>query len=325
MQPAALVRRIPLSPHQWTSRITPASDIFILSHMGTPQFEVSDWRLEVCGEVKRSLSLSISEILKLKKTSVTSFHQCAGFPKDPTIATRRLANAVWSGVAIADILAIAGLSENARYVWSYGLDFGEYEGIKAENYVKDIPLDRAMRGDTILAYEVNGEQLDKDHGYPLRLVVPGYYGTNWVKWICRLEVSGIRYDGLFTRNLYNDPITGSKTGQSKPVWAVSPESAIVAPSPGATIDSETVTVWGWAWGEGEIVSVEISADDGVSWREAVLEAPSENSWRRFSIEWAPPSAGQYSLMSRAKNVAGEVQPLEAWRNSVRVISVTVKR
>lgn len=323
MDPPTLVRRIPLAPDKWVSRITPAADIFVLSHMGTPRFDLANWRLEIGGLAQKPATFTLDEIKSFPRKSIESFHQCAGFPKNPTIATRRLANVVWSGVSLADLLQRVQPASSAKYIWSYGLDFGEYENVRVENYAKDLPLAKAIEADTILAYEVNGEPLSDDHGFPLRLVVPGYYGTNWVKWISRIELADRRHPGLFTETLYNDRIHDGETVVARPVWLVAPESGIVSPEPAAKLSGREIEIWGWAWADSDIAAVEISVDAGISWQRAAVEPRTEKSWQRFHLRWLPAAAGEYTLMSRAIDALGDAQPMEGWRNSVRAIKVEI--
>ena len=324
--PPKTVRRVPLAPHQLTERITPARDVFVLSHVGVPRARAEDWWLDVTGLVARPCRLTLSEIKRLPKKTVTALHECAGFPMAPHIATRRFANVMWSGADLATLLESAGVKPNARYLWSYGLDKGEYEDVKSGVYVKDMPLERIPAGDVLLAYELNGEPLDSEHGFPLRLLIPGYYGTNSVKWLYRLELSDVRPDGPFTTKYYNDPIEpdGATQGKtSRPVWEIAPESVIVSPAKETGLTRDKISIWGWAWGDGGIREVEISVDGGQNWSLAELETQMEWSWQRFSLEWQPPAPGHYLLQSRAINFLGKAQPLTGARNCVYEIEVIV--
>ncbi len=123
----------------------------------------------------------------------------------PTIATRRYANVVWAGFDLCELLESVEVRPEAKFLWSFGLDKGTFEDVRSTAYVKDMPLDRLYEGDVLLAYEMNGEPLDSEHGFPLRLIIPGYYGTNAVKWLYRLELADQRPDGPFTTKYYNDP------------------------------------------------------------------------------------------------------------------------
>jgi DMSO/TMAO reductase YedYZ molybdopterin-dependent catalytic subunit len=324
MDPAELVRRVPLAPHQLTQRLTPQSDLFVLAHLGLPRVEAANWRVEIRGLVERPLTLTLDQIRRRPKRRVQSFHQCAGFPLRPDVATRRVGNVVWGGADLADLLRDAGVDPSARFLWARGADHGDYEGHHVEAYVKDMPLDRLDQGGVLLAYEVNGEPLTLEHGFPLRLIVPGYYGTNAVKWLTRLELRDRRPELPFTTVFYNDPaVPGKPGGDKRPVWAAPPESLIVAPADGASLAFACVEIRGWAWGANGVSSVEISTDGGGNWQAASLDARAEWSWQRFTFTWRPATPGDYRLMARAVDPTGACQPLSAARNAVHEIRVMI--
>jgi DMSO/TMAO reductase YedYZ molybdopterin-dependent catalytic subunit len=320
LSPAGLVRRLPLEPHELLEPITPQRDLFVLAHIGIPRIDAASWQLDLCGEVERPRRLTYEDLRRLPKRTVETFHQCAGFPRRPDLPTRRIANVVWSGAAVRDLLAEAKIRSGARYLWAYGLDRGDFEG-KSEQYVKDLPLARLGDADWLLAYEVNGEPLTAEHGFPVRLVAPGFYGTNCVKWLCRLEVARERHPGVFTNALYNDPVPG--TAERRPVWEAGPESVIVAPRIRETIPQGATEVWGWAWGSRPVVRVDVSCDGGETWAEAALSARRQWSWQRFAFRWAQREPGAYELLARATDDRGTVQPRSAARNAVHTVRVTV--
>ena len=320
MDPARTFRRVPLEPHQMRDAITAQRDLFVLAHVGIPRFDIGAWTLRVTGLVRQSATLSFDQLRQMPKVEVESFHQCAGYPANPTIATRRLGNVIWGGVDLGAFFDKLGVANDARFVWAYGLDRGDYEGVRAEPYVKDCPLDRIAGGGVLLAYEINGEPLDPEHGFPLRLVVPGFYGTNSVKWLTRLHLADRRADGPFTTQLYNDHVDGG----TRPVWEVAPESVIVSPAPDeAVVGTQPMEIWGWAWADGGVAMVEVSTDNGASWREAALAGQRGWAWQKFRIAWMPERNGEATLMSRATSTRGEVQPAAGWRNCIYAVSVTV--
>jgi sulfane dehydrogenase subunit SoxC len=324
--PRRTVRHIPLAPHQLTEPITPAGDVFVLSHVGVPRARAEDWWLDIAGLVKRPVRLSFAEIIRMPKREVTALHECAGFPMTPHIATRRFANVVWGGVDLATLLDSVGVQADAKYLWSYGLDRGVFEDVESEVYLKDMPLARLPQSDALLAYELNGASLDCEHGFPLRLIIPGFYGTNSVKWLYRLELSKGRPRGPFTTKYYNDPIAATAenpAGGSKPVWAIAPESVIVSPGTNSTIRQQETQIWGWAWADAGVRDVEVSTNGGETWILADVEAGDRWSWKRFTLTWTPTSLGKYALMSRAIDNLGEIQPLTDARNSVYAVMVTL--
>jgi sulfane dehydrogenase subunit SoxC len=320
MDPARYTRRLFLEPHQAIEAVTPQRDLFVLAHLGIPRVDAADWRLEIAGLLERPLTLTLDDIRRLPARQVESFHQCAGAPRRPDLAVHRVANVVWSGVELADLLRTCGVHADARFLWAYGLDHGHYEDVSAKWYVKDVPLRRLDDGGVLLAYAVNGEPLAPEHGFPLRLIVPGYYGTNTVKWLWRLELAQARATGPFTTVLYNDP--DPSAGGTRPVWEAPPEALIVVPAPGP-LAASAMEVWGWAWAAAEIVQVDVSVDGGQSWSAARIERRRQWSWQRFTFDWRPGGTGSFTLAARATDSRGAVQPMSKARNAVHTVTVTI--
>lgn len=324
IRPHKLVRHVPLKPHEYIQPITRKKDVFVLSHVGIPRASPTDWWLDIGGLVERPQRIAFSELVKRPKRKVTSLHQCAGFPANPRIATRRYANVVWGGIDLAAFLSEFGVSSEARFVWSYGCDHGQYGDTTSDVYRKDMPIERLTRGDVLLAYEINGEPLSQELGCPLRLIIPGYYGTNAVKWLYRIELANERAKGLYTTTFYNDVEQHADGSQSsKPVWELAPESVIVSPADKQLLTTDRREIWGWAWAEADVDHVLVSVDGGNNWVKAQLEEGDRWAWKRFHLDWTPPGAGTYSLMSRATDRRGQTQPLSDMRNSVYSLSVTV--
>jgi len=250
-----MVREIKLEPSQMTAQLTPAEDLFVLAHMGIPETSAENWTLDIGGHVQTPIRLNYEQLMARPKRVLETVHQCAGSPMNPTLATRRIANVQWGGVDLAELLDEAGISANATHLWSYGMDHGKFAGEVQENYLKDIPLSRLAEGDVLIAYELNGAPLPQKHGFPARLVVPGYFGTNSVKWLSRLEVADRRADSIFTTRFYNDAVPG--TEDTRPVWEIFPESLIVAPAPDAVVAAEEIEIWGWAWSATGVERVDV--------------------------------------------------------------------
>lgn len=326
MDPVGMVRDIRLAPHQLIERTTPQEDVFVLAHLGIPRIDLSSWRLEVSGLVERPRTFTFDEISQLPVRSIETFHQCAGFPRKPDIPTRRIANVVWSGADLSEILRVTGIKSEAQFILAHGLDHGTYEDFPESDYVKDIPLRRLKDGGVLLAYEINGKPLTPEHGYPLRLVIPGYYGTNAVKWLGRLELAGERSTGIFTKDLYNDPAApgSAASGQaSRPVWEAGPEAIIVEPKNRSILGRGAIEFGGWAWASGGVERVDISVDGGVAWQTAFLEPRRQRSWQRFSAQWTPSASGSFRVMARATDTGGTSQPMKRARNAVHAVRIEV--
>jgi len=304
--------RLPSEPHKLTGRTTPTQDCIVLCHLGV--LEVSDgddWEIEIAGMVGRPSRFTVGDLKRMPQTRIASVHQCAGSPLAPDKPTQRVCNVTWGGVRLEDIFRLVEPDPEAAFVWSTGADAGEFDGVDCGHYVKDIPRTR-VGDDVLFAYEMNGKPLLPEHGYPLRLVVPGFYGTNSVKWLRRIELRWERAPGPFTTRWYND-VVGE--GVTRPVWNIAPQSVIVSPAPGASLEQGTVNAWGWAWADEGVTNVEISIDDGHSWKACSLERSAGRSWVKFAcdIQMVP---GQHSIVSRAYSSSGETQPDAGRRNGL---------
>jgi DMSO/TMAO reductase YedYZ molybdopterin-dependent catalytic subunit len=329
MDPASGIREIRLQPHQTTDALTATGDVFVIAHLGVPRVEAATWSLTIDGLVGKARSFSLDELKARRKTVVESVHQCCGSPMEPTVPTRRVTNVRWGGVDLAALLDELGVDAEARFLWSYGLDDGAFAGREVDWYRKDLPLARLAAGGVLLAYELNGEALPAEHGFPLRLVVPGYYGTNSVKWLWRMHLAHDRTRGLFASELYNDATSAEEVAAGeparRPVRAIAPESIIVAPAPDAVIElGKPVQIRGWSWSFGGVSAVEVSVDDGGSFVRAGLEERRGFSWQRFSLAWQPERRGETMLSARAFEAGGAVQPADGARNAMHQVRVLVQ-
>lgn len=304
--------------HALTSWITPEKDLFLVTHMGFLQIDAANWHLDVNGLVGNPLRLSLVDLKAMPQRQYMSFHECAGSPLAPTVAKRRIGNVVWKGVPLSFVLDRANISSAASYIWTSGLEWGEYAGVR-EAYQKDLPISKARSDEVILALEINGRPLSSKRGGPVRLVVPGWYGTNSVKWVGSITAADRRANSAYTARFYNDP-TASGT---KPVWSVSPESVIVSPSPNDLLSPKTPTqIWGWAWGDHRISNVEVSVDGGRSWQTAAVGPRKGRSWQRFELTWSP-APGPHLLLCRCTNELGEGQPPSDARNAIHSVQIQV--
>lgn len=319
--------RIPLQPHEMTSELTPVEDAIVLCHLGVPDIGREDWSLTIDGLVRTPIRIGFADLQEMPQVSVTSVHQCAGSPLKPEVAARRVCNVTWTGVRLRDLFRLCTPSKQASFVWSHGADHGTFHDATVQSYLKDLPIAR-VDDDVLIATGMNGEPLRPENGFPARLVVPGFYGTNSVKWLCRIELTNRRATSPFTKRWYNDPIldvAGVPTGQTLPVWNIAPESIIVAPVPEANVAAgKELTIWGWAWADGGVDAVEVSTNQGATWRKAWLAPENGRAWRKYTYAWTPRQSGTTILWCRAWSKNGVTQPLKHRRNAVHSVTVTVQ-
>ena len=329
MEPASGLRRIKLRPHEMSGTITASEDVFVLAHLGVPRIDPAQWRLSIDGLVGEARTLGLDDLKARPKSIVEAVHQCCGNPLEPNLPTRRVVNVRWGGVDLAALLDELGVDPRARFLWSYGLDGGAFAGTDCDWYVKDMPLERLAAGGVLIAHEMNDAPLAAEHGFPVRLVVPGYYGTNSVKWVWRLHVASHRAHTPFTTSLYNDAADEHDIAAGlparRPVWAIAPESIIVAPAPDASIAlGERTEIRGWAWSFGGVARAEVSVDGGASFARALLEQRHGWSWQRFSLSWQPATRGEALLSVRAFGASGIGQPPDGARNAIHTVRVLVR-
>jgi DMSO/TMAO reductase YedYZ molybdopterin-dependent catalytic subunit len=327
VNPTGIYRRLPLAPHQMRDRLTRTEDAIVLCHVGVPHLVRDDWSLTINGLVQHPMTLHFDDLRRYQSCELTSVHQCAGNPMQPLEPTQRVCNVRWEGIRLNKVLAECEPKPEARYVWSSGADRGVFGGVAIEPYIKDLPLQRVQEG-VLIATKMNGMPLKPEHGFPARLVVPGFYGTNSVKWLTRITLASTRADSPMTTRWYNDPVldpSGNHTGQTVPVWAVAPQSIIVSLEPGSRVRAGIEhEVWGWAWADGGVSDVTVSFDAGATWSAAEVEAPRGREWQRFSLLWTPDSLGLTNVLSLATSRAGVRQPLSGRRrNTVYQVAVRV--
>ena len=155
MDPASGLRRIKLRPHEMSDTITASKDVFVLAHLGIPRIDPAQWRLSVDGLVGEARTLGLDDLKARRKSTVEAVHQCCGNPLEPNLPTRRVVNVRWGGVDLAALLDELDVDPRARFLWSYGLDGGDFAGTDCDWYVKDMPLERLAAGGVLVAYEMN--------------------------------------------------------------------------------------------------------------------------------------------------------------------------
>ena len=323
LEPAGFFIRHPPEPHVLDNYITPDDQLFQTIHMGAAVIDREKWLLVIDGLVQNKFAVDFNMLLKLPSRTITSFHECYGSPLKPaTTALWRVGNVQWTGVPLRTVLDIAKPLSIASFVWSDGLDRGEFAGVKADRYQKDLPITKAMRDEVLLAYEINGKPLSKERGGPVRLVVPGWFGTNSTKWLSKISLQDHRASGPYTTRFYNEPDPAGPEGALRPVWTVEPNSMVVRPQPDEKIDSAHVQVEGWAWHHEPIETVQLSVDKGQSWTEAVVDERVDFGWQKFSLVLHI-EPGHHEIVARAMSQDGAMQPLSGRRNHCHSVSFEV--
>ena len=333
--------------HQHDFDVTPAERMFVRNNLLTPDIDAGAHRLTIKGLVDRELSFSVAELQKtFPAVTLQGMLECAGSGRTnyqpaasgtPWIPTGGMGCPKWTGVRLADVLKTAGLKSSAAHVAGQGGDPGMIAS--AAPVIRSVPLAKALDDNTLLAWEMNGAPLPKIHGYPLRLVVPGWVGSASTKWLHTLSVLDAPFKGTFMTSSYVMPKWPVEPGQKMPAETVSAEawpvkSMITFPAPNARVKgAQLVAVRGHAWvGEGSIDRVEISLDEGASWQRARLGPRGDRcAWRGFSYEFQPQRFGYLSILARAWDDRGNAQPMvSAWNplgyfwNGVHRVGVVVE-
>ncbi|SPJ78933.1 related to sulfite oxidase and related enzymes [Fusarium torulosum] len=325
INPEGFFLRPPPPPHELSSFITPDDQLFQTIHMGAAVVDPNKWRLVIDGLVRRPFALTLEQLKTLPQVSVTAFHECYGSPLKPPISNPwRIGNVAWSGVRLSTILGLAEPLPEARFVWSEGLDHGKFFQYEADRYQKDLTMVKALEPEVLIAWKINGGPLSKERGGPVRLVVPGWYGTNSTKWLCKLSLQTRRAPGPYAAVLYNEKDPADPEGNKmRPVWEVEVNSMITKPIDSAVVKRGKVEVEGWAWSRDGVVIVEVSTDDGGSWVKGIIRKKEDQAWQRYTatVDLDP---GVYKLIARATSEGGSQQPLTGRRNHVHRIAVDVE-
>ena len=329
--------------------ITPNDAFFVRYHLsGIPlAVDPDTFRLEIKGLVQTPLKLSLAELRRdFETVEVVAVNQCSGNSRgffQPRVGGGQLANgamgnARWRGVRLKDVLDKASVQAGARQVVANGLDTPPIP--QTPDFIKALDIEHARDGEVMLAFEMNGEPLPMLNGFPLRLVVPGYFGTYWVKHLHELTVVGDTFDGFYMSTAYRVPATaghcvepGTAPKSTIPIERFTIRSFLTSVLDGAQVPAGRETLLrGIAFDSGAgITEVLVSADAGQSWRPAQLGKDlGRYSFREWTLPWTPAKSGAVELKCRALNRLGETQPLEPlWnpagylRNVVETTKVTV--
>jgi len=301
------------------SWVTPNRLFFVRNHFDVPQIDPSEWRLSIAGCVERPMSLDLDQLANFPQRSVFSTMECAGNGRSflsPAVSgvqwgAGAVGHAEWSGVPLKFVLQEAGLKEDTLEIVFEGADTGgEHDHPDPMLFARSLPLEKALHEDTLLAMRMNGEPLEASHGFPLRLLVPGWYGVASVKWLQRIEAVPEPFDGYFQTVKYTIERSTGRGRMRESVGAMPVKSEIIRPREHEGIGIGTTRIFGLAWaGEQAVAQVEVSTNGGQSWNRAELVGPSAPySWTLWEYLWEVAAPGDYQLLSRAVSENGEVQP-----------------
>ena len=283
--------------------------------------KLSDWKLNVEGLVKKKISLTFEEINRLPKVEVADTLECSGNSR--SLLKKKasgnpwtiggVGNAVWGGIWLKDVLSIAGLKDDVQHVSFEGLD--KPLGSAGIKFIRSIPIDKAMSS-TLLAYEMNGQPLPIEHGYPLRTLALGWTGANCVKWLHRIEVLDRPFEGFFMDNVYRVFQKGKDPKSGNVVTHIHVKSIIVEPTNDETFATGIVPVRGAAYaGEAGIRLVEVSVDNGKTWNPAKLIGLQEPyAWRHWEFMWEAKQKGNHTILARTTDINSNRQPQTAFWN-----------
>jgi DMSO/TMAO reductase YedYZ molybdopterin-dependent catalytic subunit len=301
--------------------LTPVGLHYLLVHYDIPAIDPAGWRLTVDGAVGRRLELDLDALRALPRRTVRVTLECAGNgrarlhprPVSQPWLTEAVGTAEWTGTPLKSLLAEAGPGDGAVDVVFTGADHGIERGVE-QDYQRALPIGEAMSDDVILAYEMNGAPLPPQHGYPLRLVVPGWYGMTQVKWLCAVTVSTETFTGFQNAVAYR--LKQDSDDEGEPVTRIRPRALMVPPgypdfmSRNRFVRAGEHELVGRAWsGYAPVDRVEVSTDGARTWQPAHVEpAPERWAWSRWTYRWSA-QPGVHELMARAYDGAGNAQPV----------------
>jgi DMSO/TMAO reductase YedYZ molybdopterin-dependent catalytic subunit len=339
LQLATRNRGIPLEALRYD--LTPTGLHYLLVHFDIPAIEPAAWRLRVGGRVRQALELTLDDVRRLPERTIAVTLECAGNgrarlsprPLSQPWLLEAVSTAEWTGTPLASVLEQAGLADDAVELVFSGADRG-VQGGEEQDYARSLTVAEATRPDVLLAYEMNGEPLEPQHGFPMRLIVPGWYGMTSVKWLTAIEAVAQPFEGYQQATAYHYQRDEEDAGE--PVERIRVRALMVPPGiPDFFTRARIVApgrhaLSGRAWsGDGPVTRVEVAVDG--TWSVARLDPPlGQYAWRGWSFDWDA-AAGEHELACRATDAAGNAQPLDQpWNyqgmgnNLVQRIAVAVR-
>ncbi len=335
---------MPLESMRWD--LTPVGLHYLLVHYDVPLIDASAWRLDIGGAVSAPATLRLEQLRAMPSSTVTTTMECAGngraLLRPRALSQPWLLEAVgtaeWTGVPLVDLMREIGVRDDAVELLFTGADCGMEAGV-VQRYERSLSIDDAVQSNVLLAYAMNGHPLPPQHGFPVRLLLPGWYGMTNVKWLTNITAITEPFTGYQNASAYR--LREGADDPGTPITRIVPRSLLVPPgipdfySRQRLLALGPCLLEGRAWsGWAPIETVEVSTDGGNTWQPAALDpAPDDpHAWRRFTFPWAPQSEGDYELQSRCRDRAGNAQPAEpVWNrggysnNAAQRVLVTVVR
>ena len=303
--------------------ITPVDHFFVRSHFPIPQIDVKSWHLSIEGAVKTPLKLTWDELMAMESHTTPVTLECAGNGRaflTPQVSGAQwergaVSNAEWTGIPLSTILRMAGATASAREVILEGADEGEIKESPRPagkiRYARSMPLQKAT-DDVLLVFKMNGENLTPAHGFPVRAIVPGWYGMASVKWLSRIIVSDKPFNGYFQTIDYAYWERGPGGPTLVPISEMQVKAQIARPGFAEALrGGETYRICGAAWtSEAEITNVDVSVDGGATWQQATLLGEAvRNAWQMWEYDWQVPRVcGKATVIARAMDSKGRTQP-----------------
>lgn len=322
--------------------VTPNEHFYVRNHFRVPALDGEGWRLEVGGLVRRPLRLGLRDIVNLPALVQTATLECAGNGRAflaPRVGGEQwefgaVSTAEWTGVRLTEVLDRAGIKRGAREIVFRGADRATGKGsLGASRFERSLTLDEARQSEVLLAYAMNGQPLPIHHGYPLRVIVPGWYGVAAVKWLTEIDVVGHSFSGYFQAEKYVYEWQRDGHLEKDPVRQMRVRSLITEPDADGEVEMGPLAVRGLAWsGVAPLAGVDVRVD-GDAWQPAQLFGqPSTHSWQRWELLTQVRRPGRITLRSRATDRAGRIQPEQPeWNrlgygnNAIQEVSIRAKR
>jgi len=307
--------------------VTPTGLHYTLVHYDIPAVDAGTWRMSVDGTVLNPSSLTLTDLQRRPQRTLRVTIECAGDgrallsprPISQPWLTGAVGTAEWTGTPLRPLLEEAGLDASTVEVLFTGLDRGIEGGVE-QVYQRSLPLAEALHLDALLAWSMNGQPLGPQHGYPLRLVIPGWYGMAHVKWLSAVTALSEPFAGYQQAVAYR--YSASRNEPGEPVTFMRVRSLMVPPglpdflTRTRLVDRGLVPITGRAWSaRSPIAMVEVSTDNGRSWAKAELDTASASephAWQAWRYDWRAEAAGEYTLVCRATDAGGAVQPVEQY-------------